>query len=274
MVGQTSTSRINPGTTTIIDKAVVECIYDYIVDAPYKDKDSIDKKKKETYITILQANSSVSKYWDWYSFKEDSINYFPSEELSEEKKRKLSWKYSMEIGNLFTPVVIKNFPNGKITVIDNIPPDEYFYEQNKAGQNWVLKDDTLTVCGYLCNTATTSFGGRTWTAWYAPEITISDGPWKLYGLPGLILKARDSSGTHAFEATVIRKTDRPIYLPKNVSIFKIDKEKFISTKNKFEEDPLRLKPKGGVLNIKGVIIIGQMRAFLERKTKYCPLELE
>jgi len=47
----------------------------------------------------------------------------------------------------------------------------------------------LTIVGQQCLMAKTRFRGREWTVWYAPEVGIPLGPWKLAGLPGLILKA-------------------------------------------------------------------------------------
>ena len=44
----------------------------------------------------------------------------------------------------------------------------------------------------------TEFKGRKWTVWYSAEIPISDGPWKINGLPGLILDAVDSDSLYHF----------------------------------------------------------------------------
>lgn len=49
--------------------------------------------------------------------------------------------------------------------------------------------------------AKTNFRGRIWTAFFTPEIPIKEGPWKLCGLPGIILKASDSKNHYSYEAT-------------------------------------------------------------------------
>ena len=55
---------------------------------------------------------------------------------------------------------------------------------------WTMyEDSTITVLGMECKKATTNFRGRYWEVWYTEEIPISQGPWKLCGLPGMILKA-------------------------------------------------------------------------------------
>ena len=56
--------------------------------------------------------------------------------------------------------------------------------------------------------ATCRFRGRNYEAWYTPEIPRSEGPWKLQGLPGLILKASDSRQHYTFVCTGIEKAGK------------------------------------------------------------------
>ena len=62
--------------------------------------------------------------------------------------------------------------------------------------------------------AETDYHGRHWTVWFTPEIPIMDGPWKLQGLPGLILEAYEPTGQHTFVVTGIENSNQemiPVY---------------------------------------------------------------
>lgn len=43
--------------------------------------------------------------------------------------------------------------------------------------------------------------------WYTLDLPYNDGPWKLSGLPGLIMKADDTKGDYSFTAISITKGD-------------------------------------------------------------------
>ena len=101
--------------------------------------------------------------------------------------------------------VLKNFPSrGKSTYTDKVFKAFKYVEEMERPSWKILEGDTL-VCEYPCQKAQTNFRGRTWTVWFTPEIPISDGPWKLYGLPGLILQAADVTGSFTFHCTAIRQ---------------------------------------------------------------------
>jgi GLPGLI family protein len=56
---------------------------------------------------------------------------------------------------------------------------------------WILLSEKKKIGNFLCNSAKTRFAGRNYTVWYAPEIPVSVGPWKLHGLPGIIVEFID-----------------------------------------------------------------------------------
>lgn len=64
---------------------------------------------------------------------------------------------------------------------------------------WTLLPDEQRVLGkFICHKATGSFRGRDYEVWYAPDIPVPSGPFKLGGLPGLILEARSTDGKVRF----------------------------------------------------------------------------
>jgi len=107
--------------------------------------------------------------------------------------------------------VYKNYPQGQVTVTDNIGANHYIYTDELHPQNWEILDSVKTILDYPVQMAVSDFRGRRWTAWFAPDIPISDGPWKLSGLPGLIMAAYDAKKHYRFHIVGIEKVqDQPI----------------------------------------------------------------
>ena len=59
--------------------------------------------------------------------------------------------------------------------------------------DWNITSETKAIGKFTANKATAHFRGRDYTAWFTPEIPLPIGPWKLQGLPGLILEAYDTN---------------------------------------------------------------------------------
>ncbi len=79
------------------------------------------------------------------------------------------------------------------TMWSNLYFDKQIYVKDEATKlNWKLSTESKKIGNFLCKKATTFFRGRNYTAWYTSKIAIPFGPWKLHGLPGLILEAYDT----------------------------------------------------------------------------------
>ncbi|MDE6330117.1 MAG: GLPGLI family protein [Muribaculaceae bacterium] len=102
--------------------------------------------------------------------------------------------------NLDKSAIFKNYPMGKITVHQRYDRESWVYTEDFETPVWTVTDSVANVLDYQCVMAVSDFRGRRWIAWFAPELPISNGPWKLGGLPGLILKAEDSKGHYSYEA--------------------------------------------------------------------------
>jgi GLPGLI family protein len=84
----------------------------------------------------------------------------------------------------------------------------------------MLPDSTAEIMGYPCQLAVTNFKGRQWYAWYTEDIPLDEGPWKLRGLPGLVLKAYDSSRQFIFDGQGMEQPDDA-----PITFVKADREK-------------------------------------------------
>lgn len=80
-----------------------------------------------------------------------------------------------------------------------------FFKINDAYPDlqWELLQETKDVDGLECKKAITKYRGKTWEAWYAPSIALPYGPWKLHGLPGIIVEANDSEKTFNYRMVSI-----------------------------------------------------------------------
>lgn len=56
---------------------------------------------------------------------------------------------------------------------------------------WNIHTEQKKIGDFECKKATATFRGRNYSAWFASEIPIPLGPWKMGGLPGLILEIED-----------------------------------------------------------------------------------
>jgi GLPGLI family protein len=89
-----------------------------------------------------------------------------------------------------------------------------FYNNTINGKYFFIKDSInimmwkpgkteKTILGYTCFSATTSFRGRDYVAYYTTAIPIPDGPFKFGGLPGLILEIKSNDQEFSYSAIKI-----------------------------------------------------------------------
>jgi GLPGLI family protein len=156
----------------------------------------------------------------------------------------------------FMPQVWTNYPEGQVTVRDAIPPSIYETQEKRKTIKWTLNDDTLKVAGYLCKTAVCQLHGLKWTVRYAEDIPTTAGPWKLCGLPGLIVEAVSDDGTHRFTLTELQHATAPIFYETNAITVKTSEEKLIKNRNKTFGN--RLYPKDShyyIANLQSVDVV-------------------
>lgn len=252
-----------------------ECLYEYKV--ALKGKNGADAT--ETYNTILQIGGKFAKFEDYAAYQLDSARTagVQGDALDKYEDQLYTSAY------YFAPVVYSNHPSGQMTIDDELIPNRFRYQEQMPGAKASLGQDTATVCGYLCTKATLAYGGRDWTLWMAQDIPAAYGPWKLCGLPGLVLDAEDATHTHHFRAIAIRKATLPVVMTANVKTLKTQRGKFIKARNDFYSapNPMEKIPMEGITDmqiIKGkddnsVFLINGVQ-LREKHNGFSPLETE
>ena len=85
----------------------------------------------------------------------------------------------------------------------NAISEAFIVKENWIDINWKIENKTKKIGNYLATKARGSFRGRDYIVWFTYDIPVPFGPWKLHGLPGLILEAEDAEKMMRFYATEI-----------------------------------------------------------------------
>jgi GLPGLI family protein len=102
----------------------------------------------------------------------------------------VTFNYGDEMGE----VVYRNFNREKIVLRfpKSVALDQFTVEDTWIKIIWEIKKETRQIGKFICKKAIGNFRGRTYIAWFTEEIPLPYGPFKLYGLPGLIIEAEDT----------------------------------------------------------------------------------
>lgn len=207
----------------------MEFVYDYrcCVDTTGTLKDNYDSDNM-----LLQVGpGGMSKFSSYKNLTVDSILMRSTHEQIVDA----AIEGKLSTGEFMT--IFKNYPAGRLTHTEKICQDWFRYDEEMPQLDWELTDSVTTVLGYDCLSAKCKFRGREWRVFYTEDIPLMDGPWKLHGLPGLIMKASDENGYYTFECIGIKsKADRPITIYK-VPFNKTDRKGYYDAKHRYEINP-------------------------------------
>ncbi|UUV20985.1 GLPGLI family protein [Paenimyroides aestuarii] len=167
------------------------------------------------YLQVIDTEKAVEMKGYLYALPSEAIY----EELLE-TRRPLSEKVEKnenEIVEVYQPLINDN----KIFIVDINNKDVEYFEYLKSSKKskitdefsikWTTINEKKMINDIECYKATTDFRGRKWEAWYAPSIPYSFGPWKFYGLPGLIISIHDESKRYNFAVKKIENLKENIY---------------------------------------------------------------
>ena len=178
---------------------------------------------------LLEVGSRRTKFYSYKTWQTDSlVRVTPPEQIM------------ANLGSFHSGVrdeLFRDQTTGRLTHTDQIGMDHLLYSEPLPAIDWELEDGERTILGYACRRARCTFRGRSYEAWYAPEIAVSAGPWKFGGLPGLILAIRDDSGVLDLEATGVEQRIEPIRMTER-NYMKTNRRKYLELKQRAMTDPV------------------------------------
>lgn len=148
----------------------------------YQFKTDSTAAKYEKAEMVLDINPIEVKFYDYAYAENDSINKLHNNKNS-------LWNE--------TPAVIRKRNSDENTNFELL--NDYFKYTSTDHIKWKLSSETKRTGQYNLQKATADFGGRSWTAWFNPEIPINEGPYKFRGLPGMVFEISDSQQYFIFK---------------------------------------------------------------------------
>jgi GLPGLI family protein len=91
----------------------------------------------------------------------------------------------------------------------------YIIEESLSRPKWIITNDFKLIGQFNCRKAETTFRGRNYIAWFTERIETTFAPWKLSGLPGLIIEVSDTTNSVKFHLIEF----------KNQMVYQIDQPK-------------------------------------------------
>jgi len=159
---------------------------------------SQEKYKGLIEYSLIKNTGSEEVIKEYLLLNETNSFYFTYNK-NEDSFEKLSQNFEFKYSNNRL-----NFRNTNNEFFELRTLKNLYYTIDKSPKiEWKIGKEKKEILGYNCVKAEGFFRGRLYTVWFAPDIALGYGPWKLNGLPGLILEAVDNNNYFHYIATRI-----------------------------------------------------------------------
>ncbi|WP_312764590.1 GLPGLI family protein [Epilithonimonas sp.] len=199
--------------------------------------DSTNVEDVKTEMMFLDTSKDGSKYYSYTVFNSDSLMKIDLEKQLA-ATGSINIRSDMQKGNVRYSVT-KTYPDYKVNLHRRLSMDAYNISDDRK-INWKILSDKEKIGEWNAQKAEADFAGRHWIAWFSTEIPIQDGPYKFQGLPGLIVKIEDKTGSHRLELKGIKNIKGDL----NINVFEakeiaINSKQFQKVIKEYENDPTK-----------------------------------
>ncbi|MCG8581492.1 MAG: GLPGLI family protein [Bacteroidales bacterium] len=124
--------------------------------------------------------------------------------------KRTTYKQTTDSTKLF-----KDYTNDYLVYEERLGRDYHVIKEELKLFKWNEVGQRDTILGYPCKTAFAEFRGREYQAFYTTDLPFTAAPWKLHGLPGVILRVITTDDVLVYEAQSVEVIDHSnlIYNP-------------------------------------------------------------
>lgn len=199
--------------------------------------DSTNLEDLKTEMMFLDTTKDGSKYYSYTVFNSDSIMKVDLEKQLA-ATGSINVKADLRKGDVRYSVT-KTYPDYKTNLHRRLGMDTYNISEDRK-INWKILSEKEKIGEWNVQKAEADFAGRHWIAWFSTDIPIQDGPYKFYGLPGLIVKIEDKTDSHKLELKGIKNisgnVDINVWEAKEIAI---NSKQFQKILQEYENDPTK-----------------------------------
>lgn len=203
---------------------------------------SIFYKSQQVHVRYVKVLSSfATTHEDLYIKNNQVISVQDS--LIIENKLTDSWTMAIKIDNGKKPPKqyfvsdLSNDSSRDFFFTANVDNRNFFIYDRVNQPNWKVEENqTKVIAGYKCIKATGVFRGSNVTAYFSKELPYSTGPFKFFGLPGLILDIRvDNMDHEIWKAEMVTVDDKTSisYKPQFLKKEKINFKDYVEAKEAY-----------------------------------------
>ncbi|NRS92476.1 GLPGLI family protein [Chryseobacterium sp. 16F] len=202
--------------------------------------DSLNRDQVENEVMMLETSKEGSKFYSYVKYVYDSTMTATFKQANMKSQTNFDFTGLKNAKVKFS--VTKKYPNFSTILRTEIGSTDLLLE-SKDKLVWKITPEKDEILGYKVQKATTKWEGRNWIAWFATALPIQDGPYRFFGLPGLILKLEDAKGDHQFNIIAIKKSDeilnQKINFGKSPTEILVSEEKFRNLWADYKKDPAK-----------------------------------
>lgn len=162
---------------------------------PTKGKDSL---VSEPFILMTNPKINSSKFYNYNYYYSDSL-------MTSIRDKNPQGGFNIDTNSFkkagYPLGVVKT--KNQYYLVKTLDGDSY--KINQTIPVWKVSAENKNWKEYSLQKATATINGRQWIAWFANEIPVSDGPYLLKGLPGLVIEAQDEKGDFKFDLLSLQK---------------------------------------------------------------------